>query len=132
MSNKPDGRRAPNTRPPTRAPAPAHRRIHTWYPIWQGAEVREQSASGEAGAQLAQEVHHPCGNVLRRGKIWNEGEVVVYRAHGGRFKDGWEGWWMPEAASEVEERGDEWVRDARVVYPIVAFGIDSDEGLVWF
>ena len=37
-----------------------------------------------------------------------------------------------EAASEVEERGDEWVRDARVVYPIVAFGIDSDEGLVWF
>ena len=39
---------------------------------------------------------------------------------------------MPEAASEVEERGDERVRDARVVYPVVAVGVDGDEGLVWF
>ena len=73
--------------------------------------------SGEVGAQLAQEAHHPCGDVLRRGRIWSKGEMVVYRGHGGRFKDEWEGWGVPEAASEVEERGDEWVRDARVVYP---------------
>ncbi len=39
---------------------------------------------------------------------------------------------MREAASEVEEGDDELVSDARVVYAILAVGIDSDEGLVWF
>ena len=43
--------------------------------------------SREVGAQRAQEAHHPRGNVLGRGEVRGEGEVVVYRAHGGRFKD---------------------------------------------
>jgi hypothetical protein len=38
---------------------------------------------------------------------------------------------MPEAASEVEKGGDERVGDTRVVYAIVAAGVDGDEGLVW-
>lgn len=36
-----------------------------------------------------------------------------------------------EAESEVKEEGDERVRDARVVYAVVALGIDGDEGLIW-
>lgn len=38
---------------------------------------------------------------------------------------------MPEAAAEVEEGGDKRVSDARVVYAVVAAGIDGNEGLVW-
>ena len=37
---------------------------------------------------------------------------------------------MPEAASEGEEGGDERVGDARVVYAVVALGVDGDECLV--
>jgi hypothetical protein len=40
------------------------------------------------------------------------------------------GVWVPEAALEVEERGDERVRDARVVYAVIVVGVDGDEGLV--
>ena len=39
---------------------------------------------------------------------------------------------MAEAASEVEEGSDERVGDARVVYPVVAVGADSDEYLARF
>ena len=58
--------------------------------------------------------------------------VVVYRAHGGKFKDGWEGCRVPDAASEVEERRNERVRDPRVVYTVVCVDVDGGEGLVWF
>ena len=50
----------------------------------------------------------------------------------GDLKTGGRGWWVPEAASEVEKRGDERLRGARVVYPMVAIGFDGDEGVVWF
>ena len=88
--------------------------------------------SGEVGAQRAQEAHHACGNVLGRGQIRSEWEVVVYRAHGRRFKYRRKWWWVSEATSEVEERSDERVRDARVVYTVVAVGVDGNESLVWF
>ena len=83
------------------------------------------------GAQRTQEAHHASGDVLGCGEIRGKG-VVVYRAHGGNFKDEWEGRWVPEAASEVEERCDERVRDPRVVYAVVRVDVDGDEGLVWF
>ena len=57
--------------------------------------------------------------------------MVVYRAYGGKFKDGWEGWRVPDAGSEVEERRDERVRDPRVVYAVVRVDVDGDEGLLW-
>ena len=38
---------------------------------------------------------------------------------------------MAEAASEVEKGGDKRVSDARVVYAVVAAGIDGNECLVW-
>ena len=38
---------------------------------------------------------------------------------------------MSDTAPEVEERGDKRVSDARVVYAVVAAGIDGNEGLVW-
>jgi hypothetical protein len=40
------------------------------------------------------------------------------------------GWWVPEAASEVKEGGDERVRDARVVYAAVAVGIEAQDARV--
>ena len=74
------------------------------------------------GAQRAQEAHHASGNVVGCGEVRGKG-VVVYQAHGGKFKDGWEGWWVPDAASGVEERRDERVRDPRVVYAVVPVGL---------
>ena len=101
--------------------------------VGQRAEVREeQSALGDVGTQRAQEVRHARRDVFRCGRVWREEEVVEYRAYGGKFKDGWEGWWLPDAASEVEERRDERVRDPHVVYAIVRVDVDGDEGLVWF
>lgn len=38
---------------------------------------------------------------------------------------------MPEAPSEAEEGGNKRVSDARVVYAVVAAGINGNEGLVW-
>ena len=68
--------------------------------------------SGEVGAQVAQEARHSCGDVLRCGEIRGEGNLVVYRARGGR---GWEGWRVFEAAEGAAERGDERVCDVCVV-----------------
>lgn len=36
--------------------------------------------------------------------------------------------WVPEAASEAEERGDERVSDVCVVYAVVDVGVDLDKG----
>ena len=44
--------------------------------------------SGEVGMQPAQEAHHPCGDVLRRGEVRSEGEVVVERTEGDLRMDG--------------------------------------------
>ena len=85
---------------------------------------------GEVGSQRAQKVHYARRDVFGCGRVWREGEVVVYRAYGGKFKDGWEGWWVPDAASEIEERRDERVRDPRVVYAVVRVDVDGEEGLV--
>lgn len=99
--------------------------------VGQRAEVREeQSALGEVGTQRAQEVHYARRDVFGCGRVWREGEVVVYRAYGGKFNDGWEGWWVPDAASEIEERRDERVRDPRVLYAVVRVDVDGEEGLV--
>ena len=68
--------------------------------------------SGEVGAQIAQEARHSCEDVLRCGEFRGEGNLVVYRARGGR---GWEGWRVFEAAERVEERGDEGICDVSVV-----------------
>ena len=88
--------------------------------------------SWEVGAQRAQEAHHAGGDVLGRGEVRGKWDVVVYRAHRGRFKDRWKWWWVSEATLEVEEQGDEQVHDARVVYTAVAVGVDGNESLVWF
>ena len=100
--------------------------------VGQRAVREEQSVLGEVGTQRAQEVHHPRRDVFGYGRAWREGEVVEYRASGGKFKDGWEGWWLPDAASEVEERRDERVRDPHVAYAVIRVVVDGDEGLVWF
>jgi len=75
-------------------------RVHARDRVGQRAEVREEEpVPREVRAQGAQEAQEARGDVLGRREVRREGEVVVYRAHGGGLEDRGERWWVAEAAS---------------------------------
>jgi hypothetical protein len=113
-----------------------HRRsIYARYHIGQRAEVQKEVAPREvlvdAQRSQSQEAHMPVGVyscVERFGGRWRW--LYIERMKGNLRVD--ERGCVPEAALELEERGDEQVCDPRVLCAVVAVGIEDDKGLVRF